>query len=590
MEEKEKIDFNKPNQPRGGMLGIRWGRFSLALFWAILLALLISNIFSPFLSTIMQSLLGGITPILIGILIAFIFYKLVNFIEATLLKNSFKHSAHKYALKRFISLSIVTFIIIGILIIIVSILVPKIVSIIVELTEESGAGALELSKRIVNEIAELIHNWFGIEVEQESIRETLLSIINSLGETVTQINDFLAISVNVFSGIFNFVIGILLAILILKDKEKIARFSKRYAYSHFKKERADSLCILTKNSGKILFDYVICKLIEFAILFGTLGLTYTIMGLEFTWEAALLIGLFNFIPYFGAFIGAGFSVALTLIFYSLNSALYMALATIIVTTVAGNTIIPFITGSKLKVSALVVISSILIGGAMFGMAGMLFAPPIAAIISLIITSNIELKENQMKYALEVQKLREENRAQNINDGSGDESKLVGKQLALGEDLTIKEDENILTSGPKQKKTKKAVKYEKQKAVSKVVKEVKEHQEQPKEAREKERQEEPPIAQKEPKTAKKAPKTTKNDALESNLAQNKVEETKEKLSKKSKKEQIVVNEAKENQPKKTSSKRASKKKEEVSETPKEEPVTEQASTASKRKSKTKAKGE
>lgn len=561
MEEKEKFDFNKPNQPRGGMLGIRWGRFSLALFWAILLALLISNIFSPFLSTIMQGLLGGITPILIGILIAFIFYKLVNFIEATLLKNSFKHSAHKYALKRFISLSIVTFIIIGILIIIVSILVPKIVSIIVELTEESGAGALELSKRIVNEIAELIHNWFGIEVEQESIRETLLSIINSLGETVTQINDFLAISVNVFSGIFNFVIGILLAILILKDKEKIARFSKRYAYSHFKKERADSLCILTKNSGKILFDYVICKLIEFAILFGTLGLTYTIMGLEFTWEAALLIGLFNFIPYFGAFIGAGFSVALTLIFYSLNSALYMALATIIVTTVAGNTIIPFITGSKLKVSALVVISSILIGGAMFGVAGMLLAPPIAAIISLIITSNIELKENQMKYALEVQKLREENRAQNINDGSGDEAKLVGKQLALGEDLTIKEDENVITSGPKQKKTKKASKPEKTAS------------------------QEP----KEQKTAKKAPKTTENDVLESNLAENKVEKTKEKPSKKSKKEQIVINEAAEEQPKKTSSKRTSKKKEEASEAPKEEPVTEPATT-SKRKSKTKAKGE
>jgi len=41
--------------------------------------------------------------------------------------------------------------------------------------------------------------------------------------------------------------------------------------------------------------------------------------------------------------------------------------------------------------------------------GMLFAPPIAALISVVITGNIELKENHMKYVMELNKAREKNR-------------------------------------------------------------------------------------------------------------------------------------------------------------------------------------
>lgn len=412
MEKKSEYKFEKENTKKGP-LSAKWNGLAMAIFWAFLMALIISNVISPFLSNVVTGFLGGIIPILIGILFAFIFHKLVNFIERVPLKNAFKHSTHRFGLKRFISVSIVTLIIIGIIVLIFSIIIPKIVSIIVELTDQSGSGWTEISRRIAGEISDLVYNWFHIVVEQESIIDALNSLFSTIGETISQINSFLSISINVFSGIFNFMIGLLLAILMLKDKDKIAKFSKRFTYTHFKKEKADEICIMTRNSGKIVFDYIVCKFIEFAILFVSTGLAFSIMGLKFTWEAALLIGIFNFIPYFGCFIGAGFSVILTLIFQSLNACLYMSLATIIITTILGNTIIPFITGSKLKVSALVVISSILIGGGMFGMIGMFIAPPIAAIISSVIMSNIELKENHMQYIMELDKLNKANKEQNI---------------------------------------------------------------------------------------------------------------------------------------------------------------------------------
>ena len=61
------------------------------------------------------------------------------------------------------------------------------------------------------------------------------------------------------------------------------------------------------------------------------------------------------------------------------------------------------------VPALLVTASIIIGGAMFGIAGMLLAPPIVAIISVIVMGNLELKENQMRYAMELNAERDRQR-------------------------------------------------------------------------------------------------------------------------------------------------------------------------------------
>lgn len=402
--EKNNFDSNYTlNKPTSKFRG--FGLF-VAMFWAFFLALALSNVISPYLSNIINGLFTGIAPLIIGIVVAFIFYRLVDFTEKFLLKNAFKNSPYKFGLKRFISISIVLLIIVGIIVIIFSILVPKVVSVVQELTSGGNDGWAQMVNNVVNEICSLIQRWFGAEVDQVSIKNVLNSLFDQLQQTINYIGGLTQISMSVLTGIFNFFIGMILAILILKDKEKITRFSRRFVYANFKKERADEMCVMAHNSSKILFDYVICKLIEFAILFVSLGITYSIMGLKFTWELALIIGIFNFIPYFGIYIGTIPAVLLTMIFNSLDMALYMVIATVIITTIEFNILIPIITGNKLKVSALLVASSIIIGGAMFGMVGMLLAPPIIAIISVIVTGNIELKENHMRYVMELNASRE----------------------------------------------------------------------------------------------------------------------------------------------------------------------------------------
>lgn len=443
----DKKEFNSNySMSRQSPFRIKWFGLFVAMFWAFFVALALSNVVSPYLSQIINGLLTGITPLLIGIIIAFIFHRLVDFTEKVILKNAFKNSPFKFGIKRAISITLVMLILVGFIVIIFAILIPKVIAIVQELTTGGGDGWTQMVNNVINEICALIQRWFGAEVDQTSIRNLLKTLFESLKQTIDNIGDLMTISMSVVTGAFNFLMGLLLSILMLKDKEKITKFTRRFVYANFKKERADELCVMARNANKILFDYVICKLIEFSILFVSLGITYSIMGLKFTWENALIIGIFNFIPYFGIYIGAVPAVLLTLIFNSVDSALYMILATIIITTLEFNILIPIITGNKLKVSSLVIASSIIIGGAMFGILGMLFAPPIAAIISVIVTGNIELKENHMRYVMELNASREkqmEEQKHNMELPSNDRSEKTSSKRVV---KSKKQVENSLNAG------------------------------------------------------------------------------------------------------------------------------------------------
>lgn len=441
-------DFNKdnknnfaPNSPKSIITKGRSFSLFFAMFWAFFLALALGNVVSPYFSNIISGLLSGITPLLLGIVVAFIFYRFVDFIERVVLKNAFAKSPYKFAIKRSISIFTVLLVIVGVLAVFLAILVPKIVDVVQRITAGSGDGGNQIYNNVVNEICNVAQRWFGAEVSQDTIKNVLNRVFEWFMTSVVQLRDVFTLSLNVISGLINVLLGMLVAILILKDKEKISRFCRRYSYTHFKKERADEICVITNNASKILYNYVICKIIEFVIIFVSLGIIYMILGLEFTWELALLIGIFNFIPYFGIYIGAIVAALITLIFNSVNTTLYMLIATFVICTIEFNIVLPIITGSRLKVSSLVVITSIIVGGAMFGILGMLLAPPIFAIISVVITGNIELKENHMKYVMELNKAREKNQQ--------DEKEQLGI-MPLGEELLKKKQEETKAESKEEK--------------------------------------------------------------------------------------------------------------------------------------------
>ncbi|QIA27148.1 AI-2E family transporter [Thermaerobacter sp. PB12/4term] len=120
---------------------------------------------------------------------------------------------------------------------------------------------------------------------------------------------------------------------------------------------------------------------------GFVGLMVTAVATFFGLRFAVLLGalaaLADLIPYFGPIIGAVPVLAMAAL-QSPATALKVAVALLLVQWVENSVLSPRILGQRVGVHPLVVISALLVGGHHFGLAGLLFAVPVAGLAHVLL--------------------------------------------------------------------------------------------------------------------------------------------------------------------------------------------------------------
>ena len=131
-----------------------------------------------------------------------------------------------------------------------------------------------------------------------------------------------------------------------------------------------------------------------------------ILGVKYAISLGFMIGIFNLIPYFGAIIAVIVAAIITLLTGGLWQTVIMVIVLIVLQQIDANIINPKILGNQLKISPLLVIFAVSVGGAYFGIWGMFLSVPVIAVIKLVLTDYIEYK-NRLKDRQEKYKKRQE---------------------------------------------------------------------------------------------------------------------------------------------------------------------------------------
>ena len=97
------------------------------------------------------------------------------------------------------------------------------------------------------------------------------------------------------------------------------------------------------------------------------------------------------IPYIGAIIAVAISAVITLMTGGISQAIWMLIVVIILQQLDANIINPKIVGQSLKVSPLLVIFAVTVGGAYFGILGMFLAVPVAAVLKIVVEDYISFR-------------------------------------------------------------------------------------------------------------------------------------------------------------------------------------------------------
>ena len=187
--------------------------------------------------------------------------------------------------------------------------------------------------------------------------------------------------VSLSSIILKFIIGLLVAIYILMDRERLLCECKRLMYLVLKEEKSNKIIEFVKIYNSMIVTYIGIKAIDSMIIGVLAFILLNIVQSEYAILLAILVGITNMIPYFGPFIGEIIGLLIN-IFVSPMKGIIVFLTLFSLQMFDGWYLDPKLIGNKVGVRPFWIIYAVVIGGGFFGPIGMLLASPTAATIKI----------------------------------------------------------------------------------------------------------------------------------------------------------------------------------------------------------------
>ena len=202
---------------------------------------------------------------------------------------------------------------------------------------------------------------------------------------------YVLLAINIFSGIFDVFVSIIVSVYILLQRTTIMRFLRRFARAMFKKNTYEAVNKYFTKANEVFFTFISSQLLD-AVIVGILTtVAMLIIKVKYAPLIGFTIGLFNMIPYIGAIVAVGIGILITFITGGFGKAIAMAIVVIILQQIDANIINPKIIGDSLEISPILVILSVTIGGGYFGVIGMFLGVPVAAILKILVNDYIDNK-------------------------------------------------------------------------------------------------------------------------------------------------------------------------------------------------------
>jgi predicted PurR-regulated permease PerM len=288
----------------------------------------------------------------------------------------------------------------GSIILIVTFIIPELIKSVTNFT--NNLTKLELNATSITNADNFIKNNLDSINESYNIGFTYENAVKMFTDFISVIVNFIPqFTTNLISGtlnmanvIYNFVIGTIVAFYLLMDKDKISALSFKILYSFMSKRNSLLTISAVKSSNTILQEYTMGKILDSIII----GIIFYVVCLIFKFPYPLLLGIIigttNIIPFFGPFIGAIPTVLIVFMDTILDNpqqSLWVILAIVFIQQLDGNIIGPKILGDSIGLRPIAIIFSIIVGGAVFGIPGMFFGPPIFAVMKNAFMYYLEIR-------------------------------------------------------------------------------------------------------------------------------------------------------------------------------------------------------
>ena len=349
----------------------KWVSYTIATCSAVVLYMILSNIDS--ISEGFSSFYSFLRPVVTGLIIAYVFNPVSKLFENHVFKKV-KNEGTKWKLS--VGFSILTILIAVVLLFVA--LIPQLLDSIVTFASNLGD--------YVDALQEILH-----EYEDDSFLGLNIGSIANMGDKIlgnfsanftSNMGNLVNTSANIGKSFFDLVLAFILAIYLLLDKNRLKNGISNFLRLVMKPERYDAAGDFIRRCNDIIIRYISFDIVD-GIIVGIVNAVFMLIaGMPYAVLISVIVGVTNLAPTFGPIVGAvigGFILVLVKPWYGLAFIIF----TVILQTVDGYILKPKLFGESLGVSPLMILISIILGGRLFGVGGILLAIPFAAIIDFV---------------------------------------------------------------------------------------------------------------------------------------------------------------------------------------------------------------
>lgn len=310
--------------------------------------------------------IGILSPFAGGVVIAYILDPMVKFFYIRLFKE--KKGTRGFAILLAYAVAIL------LLVLLAWLVVPQIVNSIGMLFTNFPSYIQGIQDALT-----MIQDRFGVDLSQATKMlddsEAMVKEVYSLASSAMP--QIVASLGSVASNFVSTFTSLAASIYMLADKKHLLHQLRTLAHAFLPEKVAENTLRICHYANVNFTSFFIGKIIDSAIIGVITFVAMTILRLDFAVLISVFIGITNIIPVFGPFIGAIPSIFILLLVNPIQAAIFCVLI-LIIQQLDGNFIGPKILGSSIGISALWILFSIVVGGDLFGIVGMVVGVPVFA--------------------------------------------------------------------------------------------------------------------------------------------------------------------------------------------------------------------
>ena len=350
---------------------------------------------------ILNMILTVISPIIYGVFIAYVLnYPYKAFYNHAFRKMGTKHRWLK-KIRKPLSIIITYFLVFGVITFLVSMMIPELASSVETFIDNVPEYEATL-RNWTDQSVVFIRGITGYDLYELSTFNNVVTVITGNEATEffrnaasTILPSAFTTMVDIGTGIYNWGLGIVISIYMIAEKEKLLSQARRviiaFTPEKFSRRFLHVCTVFNTKCGK----FIIGKIIDSSIIGLMCFIGMSIFRFDYPLLISVIIGVSNLIPFFGPFIGGIPSTVLLLLINPME-ALWFVIFLFILQQFDGNVLGPKILGESVGISGFWIMISVMVGGGLFGIVGMILGVPFFAAIYTLVSQAVEKRMEKKK--------------------------------------------------------------------------------------------------------------------------------------------------------------------------------------------------